>query len=113
MYLFGNFEINERERIAVSYAVVSCARLFNPDAFLKTVFFIPIFLAYFVINLANSLSESEICSATTVATSFADLIIRAFTASLTIINEPSSKYNLLRGRDAASFDTLIFVFQFK
>ena len=45
-------------------------------------------------------------SATTVATSFADLIISALTASLTLILEPSSKYNLLGDLDAATLDTL-------
>ena len=60
-------------------------------------------------SFANSLSVPEIFSATTVATSLADLIIRAIMASSTFIVDPSSKYNLLGDREAAILETFNLV----
>ena len=51
----------------------------------------------------------EIFSATTVATSLADLIISAIIASSTFIVDPSSRYNLLGEREAAILETFNLV----
>ncbi len=110
LYSSGKFEIKAWDKVAISRADVICALLGRPEAFLKVVFFIPIFLAYAVINFANSFSVLLMCSATTAATSFADLMISARTAFSTVMYDPSSKYNLLGERDDAIFDTFICEF---
>ena len=75
----------------MSRAVVIWALSGRPWAFLNVVLFIPSFRAYEVISFANSFSVPDIFSATTVATSFADLTINAITASSTLMLVPASK----------------------
>ena len=63
-----------------------------------------------VINLAKFLSDFPKFSATTVATSFADFVIKANIACLTKIVDPAERFNLEGGCLVAFLDTLNLVF---
>ena len=80
-------------RRAISRAVLSCAWLGRPEAFLKIVRFMPIALALRVIFFAKLRSFPPRCSETTVATSFADFVTKARMAFSTVMVWPGFRYN--------------------
>ena len=67
-------------------------------------------MAFLVISLAKFLSDFPRFSATTVATSFADLVIKAKIAFLTVILEPAARFNLEGGCLVARLEILNLVF---
>ena len=71
---------------------------------------IPNCLAFLVINFAKFLSDFPKFSATTVATSFADLVIKAIIAFFTVILDPGERCNLDGGCLDARLDTFNLVF---
>jgi hypothetical protein len=71
--------------MAMSRAVVTCSLFGRPDALRKVVFFMPSSRAFCVIRCAKFDSVPAMFSATATATSFADSVTRALTASATRI----------------------------
>ena len=95
-----------RARVAMSRAVETCRRLGKPEAFLKRVLRIPRERALRVIILAKLISVFPSDSATTTATSFADLVMSARIASFTVIDWPRFKPSLDGAIPCARRETL-------
>jgi len=70
----------------MSRAVVSCFEFGRPDAFLKVVLDMPRLRAFSVMSRAKFVTVPPRFSATTAATSFADLVTSALIASCTRID---------------------------
>ena len=89
----------------MSSAVVTCLGSGRPEALTKRVRCMPSPRARTVISAANASSEPLSASATTTATSLADLIAMAWAASFTLMVEPALRPSRDGGREAAVCDT--------
>ena len=95
-----------RVKVAMSLAVDICPLWGSPDALRNVVRDMPILRALWVIFNANLRSVPLMDSAITDATSLADLIIMAITASLTKIDWPAFRPSREAGRLAAFRETI-------